>query len=277
MELAVVLNVHGDPGLNIDTLDSIFKYATDNVLVVVDGAAWKNYSKCEMRAAKVKGFYHNVPKSPYRNMALGLKLLLEQWPSADWYCYSEGDVLFASNRFLKALTHAEKMGVWMLGNDGHVDSVRMPIIETMAKIKPKSTYYLLGCCQFFSRHFMEKLLEFDFFDRFLFLTSAFDPGYFPAYNGYDINEHMYPTLCRSFGGAIGVFATWSNDQWHGSYEIFPMRWKPELDPDTENFPDASILHPIKKYMHPIRVYQREKRGIDGNSQWNENLCGTCIE
>lgn len=259
MQIAAVLNAH-DPSTIIDSVDSIFAYLTRNVLLVVDGAAWDKFRHIDLPVNKVSGFRHNQRKSPYRNVALGLKLAWENSPDCDWYCYTETDVLFASRRYEANLRMAEEQGVWMLGNDGRVDDKAMPLVESLVGGKFRSVYYLLGCCQFFGRKFMEKLAEINFFDRFLFLTNDFSPGCFPSYSGYDISEHMYPTLCRYFGGAVGVFATWdAKGQWHGAYRYFPMRWKPELDPATENFPEASILHPLKSVDHPIRVYHRERR------------------
>ncbi len=106
---------------------------------------------------------------------------------------------------------------------------------------------------------MSKLQEINFFEKFLTLTSGFGNGFFPFYSGYDLSEHMYPTLCRHFGGNIGVFASYDKNEWHGRGDIFPMRWRPEIDFETENFPEASIFHPLKDLNHPIRVHHREKR------------------
>lgn len=259
MEVAVVLNTHTDLLNTRDTLDSIYTHLGKKVLLIVDGLVWPTFEHEKFPIAKVKGFNHGIPKSPYRNVALGIKTLAETYPDADWYCYCEYDVLFTSDRFLKNLALADQRGVWMLGNDGHVDDKKMPLIESLVGGRIDNSYYLLGCCQFMSKHFMHKLLGIDFFERFLFLTNQFSPGVFPGYTGYDISEHMYPTLCRYFGGAIGVFATWDHEgKWHGSYRCFPMRWKPQLDP-TENFEEASIMHPLKDYHHPIREFHREKR------------------
>lgn len=262
MEIAVILNVHADSDVNIDTIESIFAFVGKNVVLVVDGSSWTKFRDLQLPVAKINGFRHGVPKAPYRNVALGLKSAFEEFPNASWYCYCEYDVLFTSDRFRKNLEIADRKNVWMLGNDGHVDDKQMPLIESLIGAKFASTYYLLGCCQFFSWRFFDKLKEIDFFDRFLFLTNQFAPGVFPAYGGYDISEHLYPTLCRHFGGAVGVFATWDHQgKWHGSYRHFPMRWKPELDPQTENFEEASIMHPLKTYQHPIRAFHRERRQI----------------
>jgi hypothetical protein len=221
----------------------------------------------EFSVGKVQGFVHGKPKSPYRNVALALQTLTDTYPDADWYLYTEYDALFTSSRFRENLRLADQQGVWMLGNDGHVDDVAMPLVQAMIGEPFKSCYYLLGCCQFFHRDFIARLKELDFFNKFLTMTNGFTDGYFPFYSGYDLSEHMYPTLCRHFGGNVGVFAHYDEaGQWHGAYEYFPCRWRPELDPQTENFPDPSIMHPLKSYDHPIRQHHRTKR-----QQWKALL------
>lgn len=256
-----MVNVHSNPDTIIDTVESILAFGSPNILLLINGASWDELSPMQVSVPKVKALPHRVPRSPYRNVALGLKLLTEHWPKADWYCYTEYDTLFASDRFQRNLSLAEENGLWMLGTNGRVDEAQMPLVESLIGEKFRSVYYLLGCCLFFHRNFIAKLGEMEFFDRFLFLTNGFSEGYFPAYSGYDVSEHMYPTLCRHLGGKVGVFSTWDENrlEWHGAYRFFPMRWKPELDPDTENFPEASILHPLKTFDHPIRKYHRERR------------------
>ena len=257
MKIATILNAHSDSKTIIDTCDSILEHVGPNILLLINGSTWEELKDIDLPVCKVRGFNHNVPKSPYRNVALGLKMVQEQYPDADWYCYTEYDALFTSPRFRENLKMAEDRKVWMLGNCGRVDHVEMPLVEALVGEKFKSIYYLLGCCQFFHKDFMSKLVEIDFFDRFLFLTNSFSNGFFPAYDGYDISEHLYPTLCRHFGGNVGVFATWENEkEWHGAYQYFPMRWRPELD---EIYEDASILHPLKEFSHPTRIYHRNKR------------------
>ena len=258
MELALVLNVHNNPELVLDSVDAISTYATNNILLLVEKSGWKHFQDVPLK--KVEGFAHKAPKSPYRNMALALKMVTETWPNSDWYCYCESDVLFASSRFKFDLEKAEEHGVWMLGNDGRVDTTVMPLIESLMGSSFKSSYYLLGCCLFFHKNFINKLKEIDFLDRFLNLTNGFDGGDFPLYKGYDISEHMYSTICRHLGGKIGVFAHYDEyGKWHGSYQYFPVRWKPELDIEKDNFPQASVLHPLKNLQNPIRVLHRQKR------------------
>ena len=265
MKIATVLNVHADPKCIIDTLDSIFTYMTEDVIVVVDGAKWADFKDVDLPVTTLSGFRHGCFKAPYRNVALGLKSVTEMYPTHDWYCYIEYDALVASSRFKENLKMADEKDVWMLGNDGHVDDKEMPLIESLVGGKFKSIYYLIGCCQFFGKKFIDKLRGINFFERFLHLTNDFSAGYFPKYEGYDISEHMYPTLCRHFGGNVGVFATYDygKHDWHGAYEYFPIRWKPELDPESDSFPHASIMHPLKEFDHPFRKEHRERRKKNG--------------
>lgn len=259
-KIVTVLNVDKNVGCALDTIDSIKTCVGDDILVVVDGVYWNLWQ--EIPVAKINGFKHGCPKSPYRNVALGLKAASEMWNGKfDWLCYCEYDVLFASSRFIYNLKMAEQMGVWMLGNDGRIDGIAMPLVQAVIGEPLHKSYYLIGCCQFFHRDFIEKLKSIDFFDKFLSLTNSFTDGFFPFYSGYDLSEHLYPTLARHFGGNIGVFANYEseNGKWHGAYQYYPVRWRPELDPETENFPHASILHPLKEVSHPIRIFHKERR------------------
>lgn len=261
VKIATILNVHTDPDLVKDTLCSISTYMTNDVVVVVDGSKWDDFEDVEIAANKVSGFRHDCNKSPYRNVALGLKTVTEIYPDAEWYCYVESDVLITSSRFKDNLKMADDKNVWMLGNDGRIDDKQMPLVESLVGEKFKSIYYLIGCCHFFSSNFINKLKEINFFERFLHLTNEFSPGYFPNYNGYDISEHMYATLCRHFGGNIGVFATYDYKKlkWHGSSEYFPIRWMPDIDLNEVDLDKASIIHPIKKFNDPIREHYRKIR------------------
>ncbi len=258
MEIAVVMNAHKPSDVIVDTLDSICRYVSRNVLVVVDGKGWHKFESESLPVAKVKGFPHGLPKAPYKNVAFGLMMAADQWPEADWYCYCEYDVLFGSDRFKQNLKMADDMGVWMLGSDGRIDSRTMPLVESIVGNPFKDCYYMIGCCQFFSASYMKKLKEIRFFDRFLTMTNNFSASQFPKYDGYDISEHMYPTMARHFGGNLGVFATWDGHRWHGS-EYYTVRWRPDLEEDVDKYANCCIMHPIKEYDHPVRKYHRERR------------------
>tara|TARA_Y100000034_G_scaffold42710_2_gene52289 strand:+ start:11098 stop:11925 length:828 start_codon:yes stop_codon:yes gene_type:complete len=262
MEIATLLNTHC-PKTTADTLESILTFVGTNAIVCVDAAAWSSFKEIKLPAYKLKAFYHNCPKSPYRNVALGLKTLYEKFPSSDWYIYTEHDCLFASSEFKTNLKHADRQDVWMLGNDGKQEEIKqkLPLIEAIIGEKINTCHYLLGSCLFFCNEFMEKLVELDFFNKLINVSNHFTEGYFPQYTGYDLSEHLYPTLATHLGGDIGTFAAWNEvtREWSGSYRKFPIRWKPQLDPEKENFKEASILHPLKDYDHPIRITQRQRR------------------
>lgn len=268
MKIATVLNAHKPDEVLADTLSSIMFYMTDEILLVIDGTKWNEFEAVSLPVSKIKGFSHGIPRSPYRNVALGLSTIFQKCPDADWYCYCEPDVLFGSDRFKVNLEIAAEKNVWMLGSDGRVDHQRMHLIESLIGEPLKSCYYMIGCCQFFNAKFMQKLNEIDFFDKFLNATNNFSVGQFPHYAGYDISEHLYPSLARHYGGNLGVFATWGGNKWHGDGIHYPVRWKPELD-DCD-YEEACIMHPLKEINHPARVHHKNIRNLVRNKKREEN-------
>ena len=269
MKISTILNVHNQPDLVIDTLDSVLEYMTEDVLVIIDGAS-NEFDNIDLPVHKMRGFKHGIAKSPYRNVALGLYSLYQLFPESDWYCYLEYDCLVTSTRFKDNLKMADERDVWMLGSDGHIDDKSIPVVESMIGGPFHSSYYLLGACQFFSQVFMRKLMEFQFFERFLNNTNSFGSDSMPGYSGYDVSEHLYPSLCRQFGGNIGVFSSWdaAEQEWHGSYKVFPIRWQPEINAETESFEEASIIHPLKDLDHPIRKYHRKVRNVSKRKKYS---------
>ncbi len=266
MKVATIVNAHGDPNTIRDTVDSICTYVGQDVLIIIDGAFFNNYDDISFPVGKIEGLYHNHHKSPYRNVALALSVLGDTY-DADWYCYCEYDVLFGSDAFKRELALADKMNIWIMGNDGRVDEKRMPFIEAMLQTKFKSSYYLLGACLFINKKYMAKLKSIDFFGRFLNMTSGFTQGFMPFYDGYDPSENIYPTMARHFGGGIGVFATWdgATQRWFGSHKLFPIRFRPGLEADGD-YKGASVLHPLKKYDDPWRAFFRQKRRQECDQQ-----------
>jgi len=265
MKIATIINVHGNTELVLDTVDAARTWVSDNVLLVVDGAFWDSWgSKLQVPAYLLQGFYHNVPRSPYRNITLALWTAYQMWPEVDWYCYSEYDVLFTSSAFKDDLAAAAERGVWCIGNDARTGNFRFPFLEAMLKTNFGESKYLLGCCMFHHHDFIHKLVSLDFFNKFLNWTNIFSRGHFPGYEeqgGYDIAEHLYPTLAHHYGGKIEQFASWNQQfgMWQGNFRKYPMRWRPDIDPKTENFPESSIVHPIKSMDNTIRHENRMRR------------------
>jgi hypothetical protein len=258
MNLSVVMNIHEDSDLVFDTLDSVRKYMTDNILVVIDGEFWGQLKNSEIRATKVEGLRHGSRRAPYRNITLGLMKAAEEWPDVDWCCYLEPDCLVGADTFRRELEIADQMGAWCVGNDHRIGNVAFPLINTRFNINITESHYLLGCCIFYNRKYIQKLVEMNFFNQFLDLTNFFSQGFFPAYTGHDITEHLYPSLAVYLGGKVQQFANYieRKQQWGGNYTKFPMRYRPELNGE---FPNAAILHPIKNFNNPIREFYRKKR------------------
>jgi hypothetical protein len=273
MKIAALLNVHEDNEIVQDTLDSIRTYMTNDILILTDGAAhWKTKTLRggaeillrdepfeDMDVTRIEGLYHACTKSPFRNMTLGYKTLIDNWKDADWYCYIEYDCLVASSDFKKDLEEANRRGVWMIGNDHRCGNYKLPLVEKVVRRKIGESHVLLGCCVFIHREYARALMQIDFFDRFLSYTNPFRetiPG-FDEQGAYDLGEVVYPTLASHLGGRVEEFACFNHMiGWTGKAERFPMRFRPDL---TAEFPDASILHPLKNYDHPIRAYYRERR------------------
>lgn len=258
MKISTIINVHKDKELVLDTLESVNHYMTNDVLLMIDGTSTE-FDSVDVPAYKLKGFKHGISKSPYKNVALGLQNLYDLFPDSDWFSYLEYDCLVTSTRFKDNLKIALDKNIWMLGCDGRVDDKDIPIVSSLLKEPLKYSYYLLGACQFFHKDFMKKLIEIDFFNNFLHITNLYRSGDFFGYNGYDVSEHLYPSLCRQFGGSIGVFSSWDSceKKWHGRADIFPIRWQPEIELSEDI--DPSIIHPLKDFDHPIRKKYRNLR------------------
>lgn len=269
MKIAVVLNAHGNTPIVADTIDAIKTWVSDEILMVVDGAKWEEWGKdVKLPVYKLQGFYHNYPRAPYRNLTFGLKTAIDHWKDYDWICYCEYDVLFTSSEFKKELADAQKHNVWCVGNDLRYTKYNLPFLDKIFGRTIEKYRYLLGCCVFYQTEFLNTLNRIGFFDRFLGMTNEFNEGYFPDYEeqgGYDFGEHLYPTMAAELGGTVGQFAYWNQflDQWGGNFQKYPMRWKPEIA-WKENYPTASILHPVKesdlRWFHRCLRNRKKKYG-----------------
>src|SRR5689334_11057700 len=77
-EIAVLTTAHPQrPDVIKDTVDAILYYVTDKILCVVDGIAWEDYQNVHLPCAKLEGFRYGCPRAPYRNVALGLSVLIQ--------------------------------------------------------------------------------------------------------------------------------------------------------------------------------------------------------
>lgn len=256
VKIATHVNSGIDSNLLQDTLESIRFFVTKDILVTRDAVL----EPCLLsNVYTVSGFSYGDNKSPYRNIALGIYHLYQLFPNHDWYMYCDYDVVFLSSRITEQLKLAERMGVWLVATNGRYEQLEIPFLKSFCGRSCQYSYYVLGCWFCMHRHFLEKLIRLDFFNKFLFLTSEFREGYFPNYDRHDISEHLYPTMCRLFGGNIGILSSYDEyGRWHGNYRYYPVRWKPEMKYQDE-FKEACVVHPVKDYHNRFRVISREKR------------------
>lgn len=262
MELAVILSVHNNKEVALDTLESITRYATNNILVLVDGSHWGEWENVDLPVYKLKGFNHGWYRAPYRNVLLGLMSAYRLWPNVDWVCYMEYDCLFGSSAFKKDLQDAADRGCWCIGNDFRRNQDQnMRFLETIVKGKFEEVVYLLGACVFYYKEFFKKAFEQELFERFLFYTNEFKRGFFPFYSAWDLTEHALPSIVKHYGGKIEQFAAYNqtSDFWSGNFRRYPVRYRPELEFKEEHFLQASIMHPVKTLGHSIREFHRQKR------------------
>ncbi len=279
MEITTIVHTHGKPDVTFDTVDSIKAYMTNQILLLVDGAGWHNFDK-NSSVSMLKGFHHGYYRAPYRNIILGLMSAAQHWPDSDWYCYLEYDCLIGSSVFKKDLAAADKSNVWLIGNDFREKEelkVGFPLLEVMLKTKFEEIVYLLGAALFYNKKFIKKCIEENFFERFLYYTNEFKQGFFPGYQGpaaWDLIEHMMPTLAQHWGGKVAQFAKWSQKSktWvGGNYRRYPIRWQPDLFLVEHEYLQASVMHPLKEYKHPVREFHRNKRQL--KKRWHDAELG----
>ena len=265
MKIATILNSHANTDLTVSTVQSIQRWVGPDMFVLIDGATWDSWGKtAELGAAKLQGIYHNSPISPHRNITLGLYNALQIWPDADWFCCTEYDCYFGNDSFKEDLEAADKKGVWVLGNDFRDEKYDMSYLSQMLKIDIKGSKYFLGCCIFLNAKFIRKLAEINFFKTFLDWTNPFEQGYIPRFNGYSFVEHLFPTLADYYGGKLEQLAKWN---WgvlpEGNFRRYPMRFIPNIDPETEMYPEMAIAHPVKELGHVFRHMYKSKGKSNG--------------
>lgn len=263
MRVAVVLSAHENSPVYRDTLESVRRYLSDDVVVVVDGFGWKGFASESVE--KIEGFRHGKSNAPVRNMALGMMGAWERWGvDADWYCYMEYDCLVGSGEVKEHLRMADERGYWMLGNDMRRVDRSMPMLDRLAGGKV-NLHYLLGCCVFFGRKFVVRLAENEIFRRLLEQTNFFPyemevvDASGKGLPAHDASEFIYPSLAAHYGGTIEQFACWGEDgSWTGNFHHYPMRYRPDLT-DRDPFVQACIMHPLKEFDNPVRAYHRKLR------------------
>lgn len=263
MQISVLINAHENSPTLSDTIDSIKFNLSKNILLNIDGGSKDIFNYKDVY--KIEGFIHNNKTSPYRNLALGLWKLYQTWQDSDWYMYSEPDCLFCSNEILKKLENNKN---WILGNSLKIEKIKdkfnngnFTFLEKLIGKSPKEEmFYLLGCCLFFNSIFIKKLVDIDFFNRFIFYTNNFHEGKYPGYNGSDISEHLYSTLAYNLGGTIDELANLNKKYLNNECIKYYMRRSPDADVIDFNYCKKSyIIHPVKSENNIIRIYHKQRR------------------
>jgi hypothetical protein len=252
--IACILLAHAYPEVVKDTLESIFCHVTNKVIVLVDGLGWENFKDLDLSPAKViKGFNHGKPRSPYRNSVLGVKLLYEQFPDVEWYCYMEYDTVFASESFKEDL----KCDAWVVGTQMRIQDFHATLLSDILGKKIKKQYKLLGACMFLNREFVKNIVEIGFIDRFIKETEGFKKGWFPQKRTYAFEEILWPTIAVSLGGKIKEIVSFGKE--YRNYSNWVVRYRRKLRVDLYKKLRPSIIHPLKKFDEEVRTLIRSER------------------
>jgi len=249
--LAVVLNVHNNPPLVRDTIDALRAWATRKIVIIVDKKGWDQFSDFKHPDTEVVcGVYHGVGRSPYKNLAIGMKHLYERWPNEQWYLYTEFDVLFLNSGFKLDLARLEAEDV-MLGGFQHRpkkgdNNNHWLTQDILGADKAKMCHKMLGAVLFHSQKCMKQLMEANFYDEVLERTKSYKGDRFPRFSDYAVEEIIYP----SAAAAYGKIAPLANvDDQRVSYRV---RFVPEVR-QGEVALSTSIAHPVKALDNPVRV------------------------
>ena len=246
MIISTVVQAHKNPSFVNENIRMVKKNVGKNVICVIDSANWGEFKDEQMECETLCGYYHNDRRNPYKNFANGLSQLYRRFPDSEWFCNSEFDVFFKNDSFKEDLNRFRKEhNAGLVGFNMRIKPFDCPFINAMLKIKFDVGYYMIGCCMFFHRSYMERLIEVNFFERFLNYTSSFTSSNIPC-EEYDISEHLYPSLAANIGIPIASFEN-AESSVFGKRKYF-VRFKPEVTKDVVYNDAYSIIHPYKNAM-----------------------------
>lgn len=248
MDIATLIHTHADPGMTADTADSVKTWMTNHILVLVDGAGWHHFGSSSFPYPLHRGLVHGRPRSPFRNILLGLAEIYRRYPNVQWFCYLESDCLVTSGGFKADLQPGKFIGGLEYRGGG---SMNMPVLNEVVGAKVKENHHLLGAIMFMSKKFVERILADDLPAKLLKVSEPLESGQFPDFHGYAFEEELFPSLAHHYRPG-SVFTL-------GGWEKYNVRWQPDIA-SGEVTPAASILHPLKTLDHPVRMHYRRFRG-----------------
>jgi len=260
MKIAVFMVAYNEVQLVLDHIDAIKMWITEDITLVVDAAGWDNFKDFTYPGVNVvQGYYHGHSKSPYKNVTLALKTSRESFPDADWYWYIEPDVLVTSNTYKKELQ--ELSHNWLLGVDyRRLSGCKLTNLTDMIGVEPQNNFHnMLGCSMTFNKCYLEKLEELDFFTKFLEYCEDLGGPRFPNFTAYAFEETLFPSMAIWLGGGVHGLATSQN--WgkpSGLHAKYHLRFCGQILPEYLS-PSVCMVHPLKEYDHPIRVFYRQQR------------------
>ena len=267
MKIAAIIQAHNDDDVVLDTMDSVKRWMTTDILTVMDGVSWDGLDKDKFSSSHlVKGLNHGLPNNPYRNVFFGLKQAYDKWPDKDWYCYLEYDCLVTSNSFESDLKKAEELNYWVLGTDLRMKKCTFPFLEKIIDKKFNETFYVLGCFYFLHRNYIAALNDLNFFDKFLSLTNYLPNGFFPMGSGtgtqnmvgslgpvFDLSEELIPTLAYYLGGKIGSLSFWGDGSTHPHNSVAGVNGMPTTSQTTMHNSTQNSLGWYGNYRkYPVR-------------------------
>ena len=258
MDIVTIINAHNNPALLKNTIDSVRRWVTDKIIVVIDAAGWYLFSnfKCPENTELVKGVYHNCYRSPYKNIAIGLNYAYAKYPKADWYNYIESDVMYLNDLFKEDLRaksdHTDLGFIQRTGKQGD-----QWLVEKIFQ-KKLPVYFMLGAIHFYSHSCISQLVGIDFFSKVLEETKQYSGAAFPNFSHYAVEEVIYPTASAVFG-RIGNLGNYDNTICKSSYgnicERYAVRFTPEIS-EKEVTAFTSIAHPLKNMQRRINILNK---------------------
>ena len=257
MEIATILNVHNNPELTRDTIDSVRAWCTRKIVLVIDKAGWENYEGfTHPDTVVVCGVYHGVSRSPYKNIAIGLMKAYELWPRVSWYNYIEYDFLYLNDHFKNSLKAGRNYSLIGINYETHHHVNN----HWMTKDAFRGTGYsgpelvcrkMLGALMYFSNKCMKGLADIDYFNYILEHTKTFKGDAFPHFTDYAVEEILYTTAATAFGELIDIREL-------DPTQHFAVRWGDAIEPN-EIKPHTTAVHPSKSLDCPIRQHYARSR------------------